>query len=100
MTDLYELAREAEYGDRIRWVGEDAEVEFPEPRTVQKIVHDEDGIHIEAEGPQGGRARFTVDKDSNSTAWFGQVGEEENMGAVDKAELVDKNISIEPWPEP
>lgn len=50
---------------------------------------------IEAEGPDGGQACFRVEEDGTSEAWYGE--DEESMGSVAKAELVDKDISTEPW---
>lgn len=50
---------------------------------------------IEADGPDDGQARFRVEEDGSSEAWYGE--DEESMGPVAKAELVDKDLSTEPW---
>jgi hypothetical protein len=95
MVTLYQLAQKTEPGDRIRWVGEDSDVEKPKPRTVRRVILAEGYIVVEAEGPGDGQARLRVEEDGTSEAWYG--GDEESMGPVEKAELVDKDKSTEPW---
>ena len=97
MVTLYQLATQVEVGDEIRWRGEETDVEKPRPRTVTSVDHGDGSITVEAKGPQGGQAKFRIDESGNSQAWYGKHENEDNMGAVDKAELVDKGISTGPW---
>lgn len=94
---LYQLAIKTEPGDRIRWRGRDSKVNKPEPRTVKRVVYTEEYAIVEAKGPQGGYARFRVEKDGNSEAGYGD--DEESMGSVEIAELVDKEIFTGTWAE-
>ena len=97
MVTLYQLAKQTKPRDRIRWRGVNSDVEKPKPRTVRRVILGEEYVIVEAEGPNGGHARFRAEKGGTSEAWFGK--NEESMGAVDKAELVDRDIYTEPWGE-
>jgi hypothetical protein len=95
MVSLYELATQIQQGDRIRWKGEDSDVTRPRPRTVQSVESGPGYVMVQAKGPKGGNARFRAEQSGYSRAWYG--AEEESMGAVENAELVDKGVQLKPW---
>lgn len=90
MVRLYDVAKEAEEGDRIKWWAEKGYDGGREPRTVRSVEATDDRIEIEADGPQGGEAGFRVSKDSSSEAWYGP--DRRNMGAVERVGLVDEEV--------
>ena len=66
MTTVWELASEAEEGDWIKWVGEDADVDNPRASTVTRSIREESKITIEADGPNGATVSFWVEQDGTS----------------------------------
>jgi hypothetical protein len=88
MASVWEVASEAESGDRIIWKGEKADVENPKPSTVTRVITEVGKITVAADGPRGADVGFWVEKDGTSRVWHG----DENMGPVDGVELIDKEI--------
>lgn len=100
MATLWQIAQEAEVGDRIRWIGEKADVEYPKPREITEIHLRGNEIEVEADGPKSGKYGFVVTEDGDSEAWYRPPGgNKESQGEVVKAELVDKELFTEPWGE-
>ena len=95
MVTLYSLAKQTEIGDKLRWRAKKSDVVKPEPRTVTSVEKTEERIAIEAKGPQEGQAGFFVTESGTSRAWYGSKKRE--MGSVDRAELVEKEIATRPW---
>lgn len=89
MTSLWEVASEAERGDRIVWKGKKTREVDPEPSTVTRVTTDERKITVEADDPEGADVWFWVKEDGTSRVWHG----DRSMGPVDGVVLVDKDIS-------
>jgi len=89
MASVWEVASEAEPGDKIIWKGEKADVENPKPATVTRVILEKAKITVEAEGPQGADVGFWVENNGESRVWHG----DDDMGPVDGMELVGKDIS-------
>ena len=90
MVRLYEVAKEAEEGDRIKWWAEKGHEGDRDPRIIRSVKTRGDKVEIEADGPQGGEAGFEVFEDGSSEAWFGPNRRE--MGAVKRVDLLDKEV--------
>ncbi|WP_158057930.1 hypothetical protein [Halorussus halophilus] len=88
MTTVWEVASEAEMGDRIKWIGEDADVKNPEASTVTRMLREDGMITVEAEGPGGVDVCFWVKEDGTSKV----LHQGDEQGPVDAVELLDKNI--------
>lgn len=97
-TPLYQLAKQTEVGDKIRWKGEKTDVKKPRPRTITSVHYGSESITVEADGPQGGQYGFRVNEEGESEAWFLDTDSgRRSQGPIDKAELVEKEIFTEPW---
>lgn len=88
MASVWEVACEADPGDRMIWAGEKADVDNPKPSTVTRIIREVGKITIEAEGPRGADVGFWVEEAGPSRVWHGN----HDMGPVDDVELVGKNL--------
>jgi hypothetical protein len=88
MTTVWDVASEAEPGDRIIWKGEKADVEDPKPSQISRVILERQKITLEADGPQGADVGLWVEKNGESHVWHGDHG----MGPVDGVQLVDKDI--------
>jgi hypothetical protein len=95
MTTVWEVASEAETGDRIKWLGEDADVEQPEASAVTSVRQAEGKITVEAEGPRGAEVGMWVKQDGTSKV----LHQGDGQGAVDGVELPDKGIGTRQFPE-
>lgn len=95
MVTLYQLAQQTKPGDRIRWVGKDSEVDDPQARTAKRVVLEPGRVSVEAEGPRDGQARFWVEENGESQAFYGE--NDRPMGPVRKAQLPKDDFSIGSW---
>ena len=95
MTTVWEVASEAEEGDRIKWVGDDADVDNPEASTVTRVLHEDGMLTVEADGPRGADVCFWVKEDGTSKVLY----EGNGQGPVDAVELPNKNIGTRRFPE-
>ena len=87
MTSVWDVASEAEPGDRIIRKGEKSDVENPKLSEVNRVILERQKITVEADGPQGADVGFWVEKNGESHVWHG----EDSMGPVDGVQLIDKN---------
>ncbi|WP_439026877.1 hypothetical protein [Haloarchaeobius sp. DT45] len=95
MATVWETATEAEEGDRIKWIGTDADVDNPIASTVTNVVQKRGKITVEATGPGGANVSFWVKEDGTSEVLYTGSGQ----GPVDAVELPDKNIGTRRFSE-
>ena len=88
MTTVWEVANEAEEEDRIKWFGEDTDVDNPKASTVTRVLHEDRMVTVEADGPRGANVSFWIKDDGTSKVLYKGTGQ----GPVDAVELPDKNI--------
>jgi len=94
--NLYQLAKQTEPNDKIRWQGEEGTPDNPKQRTVQTVILEVGKVTVEAEGPRGGDARFWVTRDGESQVLFGNRGQ----GPIEWAANDTKGLDVGPAPNP
>lgn len=95
MTTVWEVASEAETGDRIKWLSEDADVGNPEASTVTSVRHDDGKSTVGADGPKNADVGFWVKRSGISRGLYDGDGQ----GAVPGVKLPDKRIGTRRFPE-
>jgi len=92
MDSLRTLAERLEIGDYLAWQAEKGDSEErTRPKVVKRIVKDENGIEIQAEGNGGGTYSFSVDNAVNSKSYYHPPGEKEkeSVGPIVFTERTD-----------